>query len=341
MLLKNKFLSVQFAGAVLVAFMILMTIAYTARKFTPVMMRTEMNMIESSLKKKGYSVTDLPPWSDLWTDKIHLCVMFNLVTIEPRKDIIDILVSYYHPLFENITLIFDGTNWTRPDYVPEFVNVINCDSHLGWFQHKCIRLCMQQGTKETKGYLYIADDMFINWTMMADLPTTKVWFSFMIQREYSRVLNLEYPWPWWRDNVKKLEKIINILPSEWMEQLKKTAGFPDQFKIMAISDILYVPQAITHNLTTAIDFIVNNTDLFCEIATVLALDIAAPNEVVIFEGGYLWTPEQRSAEGIQKLAKIAHFIHPVKLGVEQHRKLWIEYMENQLYNSITRTSRLL
>ena len=294
-------------------------------------------LVESSLQKKGYSVTDLPPWSSLWTNKIHLCVMFNLRRIKPRKDIIDILVSYYYPFFENITLIFDGANWERPDFVPKFVNFISCDSHVGWYQQKCIRLCMQQGTEETKGYLYIADDMFINLTMMADLPTTKIWFTRTAPLNYLRILNQGYKWPWWPANAKKLEKIIKIFPSEWMEQLKKTAGFPDQFKIVATSDIIFVPQAITHNLTTVIDFIVEHTDLFCEIATCLAVDIAAPNQVVIFKHGYLWTPKERSVEGIEKTAKTAHFVHPVKLGVEQHRKLWIEYMEILLYNSISRS----
>ena len=298
----------------------------------------QLSILESSLQKKGYSVTDLPPWSSLWTNKIHLCIMFNLQGIEPNKDIIDILVSYYYPFFENITLIFDGANWERPDYVSEFVNVISCDSHLGWYQQKCIRSCMQQGTEETKGYLYIADDMFINLTMMSDLPTTKVWFTHMEPQNYSLILNPGpngWSWQWWRppfNNSKKLEHLINIMPSEWMEQLKKTAGFPGQFLIIATSDIIYIPQVLQPKLTTAIDFIVDNTDLFCEIATCLAVDIAALDQVIMLKYGYLWNPEQKSVEGIEKAAENAHFVHPVKIGVEEHRKLWIRYMEKQLLN---------
>ena len=65
----------------------------------------------------------------LWTDKTHLCVMFNLNRVEPRKDITDVLVSYYVPFFENITFIFDGANRERPDFLPEFVN---------FNQHMCL-----------------------------------------------------------------------------------------------------------------------------------------------------------------------------------------------------------
>ena len=61
-------------------------------------------------------------------------------------------------------------------------------------------------------------------------------------------MNQGYDWPGGGlhpiNNAKKLEKIINILPSEWMEQLKKTAGFPDQFEICGY---------IRHNLRSSSD----------------------------------------------------------------------------------------
>ena len=207
-----------------------------------------LTMLESSLNKKGYTLADLPPWSALWTDKIHLCVMFNLNRISPKRDMTDILISYYIPFFRGITFIFDGANRERPDFLPEFVDFITCDSHVGWYQHKCIRSCMHRGTKEIKGYLYIADDMFINLTMMAVLPTEKVWFRNIVERSYSWILDpgpKGWDWPWWGppfNNYKRLKEIINIMPSEWMEQLKKTGGFPDHFKIVATSDIIYIPK---------------------------------------------------------------------------------------------------
>ena len=306
--------------------------------------RFHLTMVQSSLQRMGYSVDNLPPWSALWTDKIHLCVMFNLRGNKPKKDVTDILISYYYPFFENITLIFDGAYWKRPDYVPELVDVIGCESDRGRFKHKCIQSCMKQGTEETKGYLYISDDMFINLTKMADLPTTKVWFSKMITRKYSWILDPGpggWDWVWWAPpahNSKKLEYLINIMPSEWKEQLKKTAGFPDLFKAMATTDIIYIPRAFKSNLNTVLNFIVNNMeDLFDEIATCLALNIAVPNEIVSLTSGYLWRSQRNVAE-MERTAKIAYFVHPVKLGVEEHRKLWIQYMEKQLYSILQSSS---
>ena len=298
-------------------------------------------LIESSLQKKGYSVTDLPPWSALWTDKIHLCVMFNLKGIKPRKDVTDILISYYFLFFENITLIFDGANWERPDYVPEFVNVISCDSHEGWYQHKCIRSCMQQGTEETKGYLYIADDMFINLTMMSDLPRTKIWFSHMTQKNYSWILNpgpKGWDWDWWgppANGSKNLELVINSLPVEWKDQLRKNAGFPEHFKSKAISDIIYIPHTLQDKMSVTLSFIINTTDLLGEIATCLAVNLVT-SDYVTFRYGYLWGPDRNSIDYIKKRARTAHFVHPFKLGLNENVELWIKYMEKQLSTILQR-----
>ena len=294
----------------------------------------KLYMVERSLRKKGYTLANIPPWSALWTDKVHLCVMFNLNGIGPKKGVTDLLVSYYYPFFRNITFIFDGTNWEKPDFLPEFVGLLSCDSHQGWYQHKCIRSCIHQGNEETKGYLYISDDMFINLTMMADLPATKLWFIDIIQKSYSWILSPGTKGWWWDPpfyNAEKLEHIINVMPKEWMEQLKSTAGFPDHFKVMGASDIIYVPQGLVPNLTTAIDFVINtNVDLFSEITTPLVVNIAAP-QFIALEYGYIWENKGNIAV-LEKKINSAQFAHPIKLGKEQERELWIRCMEEQLYS---------
>ena len=296
----------------------------------------KLKMIEDSLKKTGHKLTDLPPWSALWTDKIHLCVMFNLNNLRPKKDVDIILASYYYPFFRNITFIYDNI-WERPDYLPEFVNYMGCKSSLGWYQHKCIRLCMQQGTEETEGYMYVADDLFVNLIKMAELPKTKVWFDTMLVRKFSWLVGpgaKAYDWWAWDPPVdisRKFKKIFDIMPVKWRDHLKKTAGWPDQFKARGYSDIIYIPAALRANLTESIDWIVKSMDLFHEVATCLAVNIAVPDEntVIEMENGYLWG-SNRTIPKREKLANTNYFVHPVKLGVDVTRKLWIKLMENQL-----------
>ena len=213
-------------------------------------------VIASNLNKMGYASSDLPDQSELWTENVELCIMFNLNGAGINQKVIELLIAFYHPFFSHFTLLFDGnpatTKRERPRYLPSYVNVLGCDSHVGRYQHKCIRTCIQQGTTETKGFLYIPDDIFINVSKMAELPTSKVWFMPSSGPEgYSRIIEMARntrPITWWwgppTNSAANLEIEINNLPPEWKDQLIKSAGFPDQFKAEATSDIIYIPQTI-------------------------------------------------------------------------------------------------
>ena len=330
-LLKLVFLCIIGAAILL---LLLVFVRQTACQGAPRVEYISTNKTNQQKNLKGRSnviqmkVLRQEPRPNLWTDKIHLCVNFNLNMIKPTKNVSDLLISYYHPFFKNITFIFNG-NWSKPDYVPEYVDFISCDSHIGWYQHKCIRSCIHRGSEETKGFLYIADDMFINLTKMAELPTTKLWYIESEVRSYSCIQN-GCDWVWWGPptyQAKKLDIVINSLPDKWKEQLVKTAGFPDNFKAYACSDIIYIPQALVTNMTDVLDHIINTAELFCEISTNLAMNIVAPDKVYLVNG-YLWN--NKGIAAIKQRANTAHFVHPVKLGIQAHRDIWIQYMEKQL-----------
>ena len=108
----------------------------------------------------------------------------------------------------------------------------------------------------------------------------------------------------------------------------KTAGFPNHFSAYSTFDIIYIPQALVTDMTHVLDHIINTTELFCEIATNLAVNIVAPNRSTLVSG-HLW--KDRSIAAIKQRATTAHFVHPAKLGVQGHRDIWIQYMEKQLY----------
>ena len=295
-------------------------------------------VIASNLNKMRYTLSDLPDPSELWTENVELCIMFNLNGMGINQEVIELLLAYYQPFFSHFTLLFDGdpARTKRPKYLPNYVNVLGCDSHVGWYQHKCIRTCIQQGTTETKGFLYIPDDMFINVSKMAELPISKVWFTASNGPEgYSRIVemarNTQPTWWWWgppTNSAANLEIEINNLPPEWKDQLIKSAGFPDHFQAMATSDVIYVPQTIAPKMEQVLTHIIDTAPLFCEVATNLAVNIVAPDRVDLGYG-YIW--DNRSIEGINRAAQRAHFVHPVKLvGNKQHRDLWIQYMEKQM-----------
>jgi hypothetical protein len=264
--------------------------------------------------------------------------MFNLAHLKPNKNLINVLISYYFPFFKNISLIFDG----HPNYnftsVPSFVNVMFCDSHLGWYQQKCIRKCIQQNDSETEGHLYIADDMFINITKMAELPKSKIWYVGNSKKSMSWIENpgpKGWGWQWWGPpygNNVKLKNTIQSFPRKWQVILEKYHSFPDNFSVIATSDIIYIPQSKVPEIIPVLDHIIGQGDLFCEIATPLAVNVASP-DFVKMQGGYLWN--DRSVAMIERVSRTAHFVHPVKLGTAVHAALWVNYMEQQLNLTIT------
>ena len=293
-------------------------------------------LVRGSLARLGYGKNDFPLRSDLWTEKIHLCIMFNLANLANEENI-NILTSYYFPFFKNITLIFDG----HPNYnfssVPDFVNVLLCNSNWAWYQHKCIRKCIQHNNSETEGHLYIADDMFINITKMAELDKSKIWFIVNEKKSMSWIQNpgpKGWGWQWWgppHGNNVKLNNTIQSFPSKWKDNLEKYHGFPDNFSVVATSDIVYIPRTAVSKILPVLDHIIQQGDLFCEIATPLAVNVAS-HDVVKMEYGYLWA--DRSVAGIKRASKTAHFVHPVKLGWAEHAALWVGFMEQQLNRTI-------
>ena len=244
------------------------------------------------------------------------------------------LLSYYYPFFVKITLIFDGNPQYNFSSLPSFAKVLFCDSHLGWYQHKCIRKCINQGSNETQGYLYISDDMFINITKMAQLPRSKVWFLENAKKSFSWIQNpgaAGWGWQWWGppyENSLKLTNIIYSFPKIWRNKLKKYSGFPDNFSVVATSDIIYIPQRVVPEILPVLDHIISHENLFCEIATALAVNVASPDFVKL-EYGYLWA--DRSIQEIERKSLTAHFVHPIKLSQAEHAAVWVKNMEKQLY----------
>ena len=297
------------------------------------------SLVRGSLFRLGYGQDNFPARSHLWTEKIHLCIMFNMAPGHPLNEkILNLLISYYFPYFKDITIIFDGHPKYNFSSVPVFVNVLLCESHFGWYQHKCIQQCIQQNNSATEGHLYISDDMFINITKMVELDKSKIWFNVPDQtKSMSWIMNpgpKGWGWVWWgppHGNNIKLNNTIESFPSKWKGKLEKYHGFPDNFGVVGTSDIVFIPETVVPMILPVLEHIILQGDLFCEIATLLAINVAS-QEFVYMDNGYLWA--DRSLAGIKRASKTAHFVHPVKLGNADQAALWVDFMEEQLNRTI-------
>ena len=278
------------------------------------------------LKGVGYSFPKLPDKSRLWTKNIQLCIMYNYV---PGEYYVRELMAYYLRFFDNIMLLFDGKWPEKPSFIPEYVNFSECRSDRGQFQHVCLRTCLTNGGRNVEGYLFVADDVFVNLSRMSTLPRSKLWY-FDMKWVYDYTNKDAFTgWVWWPQFSKKTRLVVDNLPAEWKEVLVKYTGFPKQFHGHSLSDILYVPQPLALHMVEVLSYIINTTNLFCEIAIPLAVDIVEP-QYVHMVWGYMQERNRTNRALITSTAAKAHFVHPLKLGVRPTADIWRDFMAMQL-----------
>ena len=262
------------------------------------------------------------------TNKIQLCIMFNLFKMSPNKQAINLLVSYYSLFFNHIMLLFEGDWSEKPNYIPQNITFSGCKSKDGWFQQHCLLICLNetwQNGDKPEGYLYIADDMFVNLTKMSLLPLSHVWYINPDLMNYTARASVRNTWHW-RGAMKPLETVVNNLPEKWKRVLVENVGFPDCIHASGLADIVYVPHLLAKNMTDFMNYVIRTAELISEVAFPLAVDIVAPNKTTHFIDGILWSG-QRNPGMIKKSARTAHFVHPVKLSSKAQADLWKSLME--------------
>ena len=276
------------------------------------------------LKGVGYSFPKLPDRSTLWTKNIQLCIMYNHV---PGEYFVRELMAYYLRFFDEIMLLFDGEWPEKPSFIPEYVNFSECRSSHGYFQHKCLHTCLTNGARNVEGYLFVADDIFVNLSRMSTLPRSKLWFVDMDVYNYTnKAAFTHWRWPQY---FKKTQLVVDNLPPEWKEVLVKFVGFPKRFHGSSLSDIIYVPQPMASHMVEVLSYIIKTTDLFCEIAIPLAVDIVDPQYVHMVRG-YVTAQNRKNRTLITSTAAKAPFVHPLKLAIRPTADIWRDFMAKQL-----------
>lgn len=271
--------------------------------------------------------------------------MFNSVH---KSKTVGLLLSYYLQFFDHITLLFSGQGpLKKPHYAPDTVQALGCDSYYGWYQHKCLNICLSHADDHIRGFLYIADDMFINITKMGELDPSKIWCQRGKRYNYSKLTAMskaelhKHKWYWFgfpHYNEEKLKRVVDSFPHKWIERLKQNTGFPNDFEIQAPLDIIYIPRSLASPMMEVLTFITNTTySLFCELAGPLAVGIVAQpsQKLQLSVHGYLWG-KSRTLTMKREKAKTEHFVHPIKVGKSTgDAKLWQSLMREVMKASAT------
>ena len=285
----------------------------------------------SDLKLVGYEFPKLPKKATLWTKNVHLCIMFNWGSTEYRTRQ---LLSYYMRFFDVITLFIEGEHAPHT-YIPSHIQVFHVKTGSGFLQQRCVELCINQTAPNTVSHLYIADDMFINIAKMSHLSLSKIWFIPLSVHTFG-VDSSFVGWYWWDKPLdgytqyKRFVTVINGLPQEWKQVLIDKVGFPNCIHGHAVADIVHIPNAFAVQVTKVLNYIDSVTDIFCEIAVPLAVDIAQPIGREEMEEGNLWEQQRTDPGLVQRFIESLYYMHPLKTSTKFGADFWCRSMNNQL-----------
>ena len=129
---------------------------------------------------------------------------------------------------------------------------------------------------------------------------------------------------------QRFSAVVNDLPFEWKQILSQNVGFPNRIHGHAVVDILHIPHGIINNLTTVLVYLMNRSELFCEILVPLALDIAGPQDHVYLPDGNLWLEDRFNENLIAQYARTRHFVHSLKLSNRFGSDIWCMLMSEQI-----------
>eukprot|EP00794_Sanderia_malayensis_P014052 gene14052-15513_t len=277
---------------------------------------------------------------------VLIVVTFNF----PFYDNIPII----HQLYENVfgKVIYCGDKPTKGERHPD----IEVDVGNGYFGYICMARAMEK-YKGYKGYLYINDDMIVNWWNLLNRDKNKVWQGPEIvdfrQGAYEPIINKQ--WIWWDSHMgiaacQKSYKDFLILAKKG----SKTIGAERSLKIYlkngngkprcgkGWSDFFYVPGNLANIAQKLLEIYYENK-LFLEMSVMNLLhSLDESKNFEVIKGVFLpdlWITNSKDSRQFWKIysTKLT-FIHPFKLGFEEYKEMNIAILKNwvgEITNELT------
>lgn len=228
---------------------------------------------------------------------IFLAINFN----HPHYENMLVLEEYYRPIFPN--RIFCGPRADNTAKYPIIV-IDQPQVEYGHYGYQCLVEAIRRNPGYV-GYLYINDDMIINWWNFLSLDTNKLWFPESIDPSKGLKMGtaVSNSPEWWQrtsrgkrcsDSFKKMKSDPKFTRTDFFKSFYKNTMNQDVC-VGALSDIFYVPGRFADQFMQIGQVFYENW-VFLEVATPMAL-IMLDNldNFVSIEGKYLqrkygWSP---------------------------------------------------
>ena len=281
---------------------------------------------------------------------ILLIIIYN----SPLYDSIPLLMSFYEEAFPHIIICGSEPSQRYKIFVVKI--------EKGFFGYECAAQAMRVYRQTFNGYLYINDDMIVNWWNFVDFDKGKIWFGAPwlskagITATYNgnKFISTRLRWHWWYKTVGKnaFERAfreMRMLKSRTVNHWNITRAFKILEKngngsincFKGLSDIFYIPKqfATTFSHISKIFF---RHRVFLEIAVPMMISMLDERSNNIhLTGVYIHchnkTVDCRPVILARYNPKVA-FIHPFKLNSGD---LFEASNKNILQNWATPISRVL
>lgn len=216
---------------------------------------------------------------------ILLAINFN----NPFYNNIPILNKYFGSIFEKV--IYCGPERSRK------YDIITIEGARTYFGYMCLAVGIQK-FPNYKGYLFVNDDMIVNWWNMIETPQDKIWYGKEIYNEAGAAMDKPAPccWHWWT-TARALEKCkaafnsLQASSSQWNGKyfldiyFENTKGAP--LCLRAWSDFMYIPSRLSKVFShLANEFYRNEVFLEVAVATILSM-LDKKENIVNLDGVYL------------------------------------------------------
>ena len=257
---------------------------------------------------------------------IFLAINFN----HPHYQNMLVLEQYYKPLFPN--RIFCGP---RADSTAKYPLVVidQPPREYGHYGYQCLVEAIRRNPGYV-GYLYVNDDMIVNWWNFLSLDTSKLWFPERIDPSKGLKMGTAVPQEWWlrtsrgrkcAESFENMKKDPKFTQTDVLKIFYKNTMHKDVC-VAALSDIFYVPGRLADRFKQIGQLFYENW-LFLEVATPMALIMLdSLDNFVIIEGKYLqrkygWSPWTLHTERawFEYNYQIS-FLHPYKfVGADRNK----------------------
>lgn len=257
-------------------------------------------------------------------------ILLVIVYHFPFYDSIPLLTSFYKDAFGDILICGPESYWRS------FVMKVYIGP--GLYGYECLAEAIRR-YPGYRGYLYVNDDMIVNWWTFSNLDKEKLWQGGIVIPSHSHVIGsrpIDNSWPWWRIKSSSAEACedsyyeMTSMSDGYMnvkELVKNHLSNGDGRKLCfrMWSDLFYVPKKFSEQFQR-LSFLFHKNRVFLEVAVPTIMSFLDTR--VFWEQQYgLYLPDKYGSINFgdgnlvwKEYNPDLKFIHPVKFHGDIARK---------------------